>query len=97
MTARRWMDDGTRLFLGALADLGDDDLDRPLALPGWTGRHVVAHVHYNARALGRLVQWATTGTENRMYASPEQRASEIRGRRGAARRRAQGPGAGVRG
>ena len=35
---RRWMDDGTRLFLGALADLGDDDLDRPLALPGWTGR-----------------------------------------------------------
>jgi maleylpyruvate isomerase len=71
------MDDGTRLFLGALADLGDDDLDRPLALPGWTGRHVVAHVHYNARALGRLVQWATTGTENRMYASPEQRASEI--------------------
>ena len=40
-------------------------------------RHVVAHVHYNARALGRLVQWATTGTENRMYASPEQRASEI--------------------
>ena len=77
MTARRWMDDGTRLFLGALADLGDDDLDRPLALPGWTGRHVVAHVHYNARALGRLVQWATTGTENRMYASPEQRASEI--------------------
>ena len=40
-------------------------------------RHVVAHVHYNARALRRLVQWATTGTENRMYASPEQRASEI--------------------
>jgi uncharacterized protein (TIGR03083 family) len=75
--ARRWMDDGTRLFLGALADLGDDDLDRPLALRGWTGRHVVAHVHYNARALGRLVQWATTGVENRMYASPEQRASEI--------------------
>ena len=76
-TARRWMDEGTRLFLGALADLGDDDLDRPLALPGWTGRHVVAHVHYNARALGRLVQWAMTGAENRMYASPEQRASEI--------------------
>ena len=24
-TARRWMDEGTRLFLGALADLGDDD------------------------------------------------------------------------
>jgi maleylpyruvate isomerase len=71
------MDDGTRLFLGALADLGDEDMDRPLALPGWTGRHVVAHVHYNARALGRLAQWAATGTENRMYASPDQRAREI--------------------
>ena len=78
MTARRWMDDGTRLFLSALASLGDGDLDRPLTLPGWTGRHVVAHVHYNARALGRLAQWAATGAENRMYASPDQRASEIK-------------------
>jgi maleylpyruvate isomerase len=77
VTARRWMDDGTRLFLGTLADLGDGDLDRATTLPGWTGRHIVAHVHYNARALGRLVQWAATGTENRMYASPEQRAREI--------------------
>ena len=71
------MDDGTRLFLGALASLGDDDLNRPAALPGWTGRHVVAHVHYNAQALGRLAQWAATGAENRMYASPEQRVREI--------------------
>ena len=59
------MDDGTRLFLGALADLGDDDLDRPLALPGWTGRHVVAHVHYNARALGRLVRWLVAHVNGR--------------------------------
>jgi len=71
------MDDGTDLFLGALADLPDIDLDRPSELPGWTGRHLVAHVHYNARALGRLAQWAATGAENPMYASPGQRASEI--------------------
>jgi maleylpyruvate isomerase len=77
MTARRWMDDGTRLFLGALANLSDDELSRPTALPGWSGRHVAAHVHYNALALGRLAQWAATGAENRMYASPEQRAREI--------------------
>ena len=37
----------------------------------------VSHIHYNARALGRLAQWAATGAENRMFASPEQRASEI--------------------
>jgi maleylpyruvate isomerase len=37
------MDDGTKLFLGTLAAIGDGDLDRPIALPGWTGRHLVAH------------------------------------------------------
>ena len=71
------MDDGTKLFLGTLAAIGDGDLDRPTALPGWTGRHLVAHVHYNARALLRLTRWAATGQESRMYASPGQRSSEI--------------------
>lgn len=71
------MDDGTRLFLATLGKLGDDDLDRPTALPGWTGRHLVAHVHYNAEALRRLTRWAATGEENRMYASPIQRTQEI--------------------
>jgi maleylpyruvate isomerase len=71
------MDDGTGLFLSTLASLGDHDLDRPTALPGWTGRHLVAHVHYNAQALRRLARWAATGVESRMYASPQQRNSEI--------------------
>lgn len=74
---RLWMDGGTRLFLTTLGKLADDDLDRPTALPGWTGRHLVAHVHYNAEALRRLTRWAATGEENRMYASPAQRAREI--------------------
>ena len=77
MTVRTWMDDGTKLFLGTLAAIGDGDLDRPTALPGWTGRHIVAHVHYNALALLRLTRWAATGQESRMYTSPEQRSSEI--------------------
>jgi maleylpyruvate isomerase len=77
VNARPWMDEGTRLFLGTIGKLGDDDLDQPTALPGWTGRHLVAHVHYNAEALRRLTQWAATGEENRMYASPQQRAREI--------------------
>jgi maleylpyruvate isomerase len=34
-------------------------------------------VHHNAEALRRLVSWAETGVENRMYAGPEQRAAEI--------------------
>ncbi|MFI0352705.1 maleylpyruvate isomerase family mycothiol-dependent enzyme [Actinomadura sp. 9N407] len=75
--ARAWMDEGTRLLLEALDRLADADLDAATGLPGWTRRHVVAHVHFNAEALRRLASWARTGTENRMYAGPEQRNAEI--------------------
>jgi maleylpyruvate isomerase len=75
--ARSWMDHGTKLYLGTLDRLGDPTLDEPSAVPGWTRRHVVAHVHFNAEALRRLVSWAATGVEQPMYASPRQRAEEI--------------------
>ncbi|WP_433475747.1 maleylpyruvate isomerase family mycothiol-dependent enzyme [Spirillospora sp. CA-142024] len=77
MTARAWMDRGTELFLGALDRMTDDELAAPTPLPGWTRRHVVAHVHGNAEALRRLLSWAATGVENRMYAGPDERAEEI--------------------
>lgn len=77
MSTREWMADGTTLFLGTLAGLDDERLDSPTGLPGWTGKHLVAHVHYNALALCRLASWAATGVENRMYKSPEQRGREI--------------------
>src|SRR3954454_2722773 len=67
----------TPLFLGAVDSLTDASFAQPTALPGWTRAHVVAHVHSNAEALRRLVRWAHTGEESRMYASPEQRADEI--------------------
>lgn len=77
MSPRGWMNQGTTLFLDNLATIGDHLLEEPTALPGWTGRHLVAHVHYNALALCRLASWAATGAENPMYASPEQRNDEI--------------------
>lgn len=77
MTVRTWMDEATRLFLGAVDRLADDELDAPTALPGWTRRHLIGHVHGNAEALRRLLSWAATGVENRMYAGPRQRADEI--------------------
>ncbi|WP_431906002.1 maleylpyruvate isomerase family mycothiol-dependent enzyme [Amycolatopsis thermoflava] len=72
-----WMDDGTRLVLRAIDELPDDAFDAPTLLPGWTRRHLVAHLHYNAEALRRLLSWARTGVESRMYESPEHRAAEI--------------------
>jgi len=73
LTARR----GTAYFSRKLAELSDDDFDAPSPLPGWSRRHIIAHVGYNARALTRLIEWAATGIETPMYASPEQRAREI--------------------
>jgi len=75
--ARTWMRQGTKLFLDAVAELSDDAFDEPSGLPGWTRRHVVAHLHYNAEALRRLVSWAATGMEQPMYASANARTEEI--------------------
>ena len=68
---------GTAYFQRKLAELRDDEFDAPSLLPGWNRRHVIAHVGYNARAITHLTEWASTGVETPMYASPEARAAEI--------------------
>ena len=77
MTIRDWMDQGTGLFLATVDRLDDGEFEADTDLPGWTRGHIVAHVHYNAEALRRLINWASTGVEARMYEGPEQRAIEI--------------------
>ena len=73
-----WTRDGTTLFLAA-ADLDEAALSAPSALPGWTRRHLLAHVAANAGALGNLVHWAATGEPTPMYSSPDARAAGIEG------------------
>lgn len=68
---------GQAYFSRTLNELRNDELDAPSLLPGWTRRHVVAHVGLNARALTRLTHWAATGEETPMYPSPEARDAEI--------------------
>lgn len=75
--ARRWMTEGTTLFLEAAAALDAPDWGAPSALPGWTNGHLVAHVAANADAIGNLVHWAATGMQTPMYASPAARAEGI--------------------
>ena len=75
--ARRWMTHGTKLFVDAVSELDEAAYDSPSLLPGWTRRHLVAHVAANADALGNLVRWAATGVETPMYASPEERSAGI--------------------
>lgn len=75
--ARRWMTSGTELFLSAVAGLDEAAYAEASLLPGWTRKHLVAHVAANADAVGNLVRWAATGVETPMYRSPEERAAGI--------------------
>jgi uncharacterized protein (TIGR03083 family) len=75
--ARRWASTGGRVFAAALSGLSEDTGGAATALPGWTRAHLVAHVAANAAALSNLGHWAATGTPTPMYASPEQRATDI--------------------
>lgn len=68
---------GTGLFLATVDALTDDELLGDSALTGWTRRHLLAHLAFNAEGLARLTSWARTGVETPMYTSPEQRAQEI--------------------
>ncbi len=74
--AREWMRHGTTL-LTREADQDDDALGEPSALPGWSRRHVLAHLAANADALNNLVRWAATGEPTPMYSSPDERAAGI--------------------
>jgi len=77
--ALRWTAQGTDLVRRALAASGstDADLEAASALPGWTRKHLLAHLAANADAVGNLVHWAATGERTPMYASTEQRNADI--------------------
>lgn len=70
--SRKWVAFGTELFLNHATELSG-----PSALPGWSRKHLAAHVAANADALGNLVHWARTGERIPMYTSPEQRNADI--------------------
>ena len=75
--ALAWSGAGTELFLGTVAGWGEEEYLAPSGLPGWTRKHLVAHVAANADALRNLVHWAATGERTPMYASKEQRNADI--------------------
>ncbi|ONM48499.1 maleylpyruvate isomerase family mycothiol-dependent enzyme [Nocardia donostiensis] len=72
-----WVEHGTKLFTAQLAELEEQEMAEPSALPGWTRKHLMAHVAANADALGNLVHWAETGERTPMYSSAEQRNADI--------------------
>ena len=70
---------GTDYCMRYVAELSDDELNAPSLLDGWSRRHLVAHLAYNAAALSRLLDSAASGIATPMYESAAQRAQEIEG------------------
>ena len=75
--ALKWVENGTDLLLAQVEALDEHAMSARSALPGWTRKHLVAHLAANADALGNLVHWAATGEPSPMYASMEQRNADI--------------------
>ncbi|GAA3708564.1 maleylpyruvate isomerase family mycothiol-dependent enzyme [Microlunatus aurantiacus] len=67
----------TQRLLGDTIGVDQDAWRGPSSLPRWTRGHVATHLARQADALGRLVDWARTGTRQEMYASPQVREDEI--------------------
>ena len=72
-----WARRGTAYFARMLNSLCDAELNEASLVPGWTRRHIVAQVSYQARALTRLTEWAAGGPERMMYASETERLEEV--------------------
>ncbi|SCX35277.1 maleylpyruvate isomerase family mycothiol-dependent enzyme [Agrobacterium rosae] len=49
---------GSAYFFRKLNELTDAELDRPSLVPGWSRRHLIADIGYQARRLARLVEAA---------------------------------------
>ena len=72
-----WWADGEQHLGTALGRLTDEEFAAPSLLPAWSRQQLLAHVARNADALVNLVDWARTGVETPMYASPEAREAGI--------------------
>lgn len=76
-TTLAWVAEGTALCRRAIDGLDEAAYGEPSQLPGWTRKHVVAHLAGNAAAIGNLLRWARTGEPTPMYRSAEQRDADI--------------------
>lgn len=61
---------GTAYFARRLNELTGAELDAPSLAPGWSRRHVVAHIGFQARGLARLVEAARQGWPQEVLQEP---------------------------
>jgi len=71
------VDAATQRLLRTVEGFGDEDVEQPSALPGWTRGHVLAHVAQSGDAMRNLLQQARTGTPVPAYASQAARDAAV--------------------
>ena len=67
----------TNMMLATIETLSAEEMSAPSLCEGWSRADVIAHLASNGRSLVKLIDWATTGEEQQLYASPEARNEEI--------------------
>lgn len=67
----------TSMMLATIESLSTDEMAAPSLCQGWSRADVIGHLASNGRSLVKLIDWATTGQEQKLYASPEARTEEI--------------------
>ena len=68
---------GAAYFARKLNELSDADLALPSRVAGWSRRHLVAHIAYQARGLARLVEAARQGRSEERLEEPEAQNEEV--------------------
>ena len=76
-TLRGLVNAATQRLLGDTISVSDEDWQAPSRLPGWTRGHVATHIARQADGMVRLTEWARSGERQDMYASAEQRETDI--------------------
>jgi maleylpyruvate isomerase len=76
-TLRGLVNAATQRLLGDTIAVSDDDWRGPSRLPGWSRGHVASHIARQADGIVRLTEWARSGERQDMYASAEQRETDI--------------------
>lgn len=71
------LDRETGMVLATIESLSDDEMTAASLCRGWSRADVIAHLASNGRALVKLIDWATSGGEQQLYASQEARDDEI--------------------
>ncbi len=76
-TVRSLVTSATQRLLGNTITVSDEAWHEPSRLPDWTRSHVATHLARGADGFRRLTEWARTGQRQDMYASSDQRETEI--------------------